>query len=224
MKKPDRVTITTFWLDWLLLPIMLGAGWLTFRWALADFNLASSPGAGGTALPPWAVAVPLAVCAVGWVILGFGSLIRQEYYEHRIWIAILTAWSISCLIGAGLIGLSFLQGDSSYGLAGVLSLIGLVLTALMLSLPAFMQVLWHWRAVFLRARCAGGDDLHANVSLVASLVRPGDGTGNVSCRAAKIERVATRGGSQVGDRGSCCCGAHHHGALGHCHLWQSGPA
>jgi hypothetical protein len=140
MKKPDRVTITTYWLDWLLLPIMLGTGWLTYRWALADFNLASSPGAGGIALPPWAVAVPLAVCAVGWVILGFGSLIRQEYYEHRIWVAILMVWSISCLIGAGLIGWSFLRGGSGFGLAGVLCLIGLVLTALMLLLPAFMQV------------------------------------------------------------------------------------
>ena len=33
MKKPERITITSFWLDWLLLPIMLGAGWLTLRWA-----------------------------------------------------------------------------------------------------------------------------------------------------------------------------------------------
>jgi hypothetical protein len=140
VKKPAKITITTFWLDWLLLPIMLGAGWLTFHWALADFNLASSLGASATALPPWAVAVPLAVCAVGWVILGFGSLIRQEYYEHRIWIAILMVWSISCLIGAGLIGWSFLRGNSSFGLAGILNLIGLVLTGGMLSLPALMQV------------------------------------------------------------------------------------
>ena len=140
MRKPDRITITTFWLDWLLLPIMLGAGWLTFRWAMADFRLASSLGAGGAGLPPWAVAIPLAVSAVGWVILGLGSLIREEYYEHRIWCAILIAWSLSCLIGAVLIGLSFLRGDSSLGLAGILSLIGLVLTALMLALPAFMEV------------------------------------------------------------------------------------
>ncbi len=140
MKKPERITITTFWPDWLLLPIMLGLGWLTFRWALADFRTASSPGANGIPLSPWAVAAPLAVCATGWVILGFGSLIRQEYYEHRIWVAILVVWSLSCLIGAGLIGFSLLQGGNTVGLAGVLSLIGLVLTALMLSLPAFMDV------------------------------------------------------------------------------------
>jgi hypothetical protein len=140
MKKPDRITVTTFWLDWLLLPVMLGLSWLTFRWALADFRLASSPGAGEVPLSPWAVAVPLAVCAIGWVILGFGSLIRQEYYEHRIWIAVLVVWSLSCLIGAGLIGWGFLGGGSDLGLAGLLNLIGLVLTALMLSLPAFMEV------------------------------------------------------------------------------------
>jgi len=140
MKKPDRITITTYWLDWMLLPIMLGLAWLTSRWALADFRLAPSPGAGGVPLPPWAVAAPLAVCAVGWVILGLGSLIRQEYYEHRIWVAILVVWSLSCLIGAGLIGWSCLRGGGGLGLAGVLCLIGLLLTALMLSLPAFMAV------------------------------------------------------------------------------------
>jgi hypothetical protein len=134
------MTITTFWLDWLLLPIMLGLGWLTFRWALADFRLASSPSASGVPLPPWAVAAPLAVCAIGWVILGFGSLIRQEHYEHRTWIAILVVWALSCLIGAGLIGWSYVRGGSGLGLAGMLNLIGLVLTALMLSLPALMEV------------------------------------------------------------------------------------
>ena len=140
MRKPDRITITTFWLDWLLLPIMLGIGWLTFRWALADYRLASSPGAEGLALPAWIVSVPLAVSAGGWVILGLGSLIREEYYEHRIWIVILIVWSISCLIGAALIGWGFLRGAGRSGLAGIFSLVGLVLTALMLSLPAFMEV------------------------------------------------------------------------------------
>lgn len=140
MKKPDSITITTFWLDWLLLPVMLGLGWLTSRWALADFRLASSAGAVGVQLPPWAVAAPLALCAIGWVILGLGSLIREEYYEHRVWIAILVVWSLSCLVGAGLLGWNYLWGDSGLGLAGVLNLIGLFLTALMLSLPAFMEV------------------------------------------------------------------------------------
>ncbi len=95
MKRPDRVTVTTFWFDWLLLPIMLGAGWLTLRWASADFDLAASPGTWGGTLPAWVVSIPLMLCAVGWVILGFGSLIREEYWEHRIWCAILILWSLA---------------------------------------------------------------------------------------------------------------------------------
>lgn len=139
MRKPEKLTVTTFWLDWLLLPITLGAGWLTFRWAIADFRLASSL-SGGAALPSWAVAIPLVVCTVGWVIVGLGSLIREEYYEHRIWVGVLIAWSLSCLIGAMLIGLGFLREDSNLGLPGLLNLIGLVLMAMMLLLPAFMEV------------------------------------------------------------------------------------
>ena len=139
MRKPQKLTITTFWLDWLLLPITIGAGWLTFHWAVADFRLASSPGVRNV-LSPWVVAIPLAVCAVSWVILGLGSLVREEYYEHRIWVGVLIAWSLSCLIGAALIGLSFLPEDSNFGLAGILNLIGLVLMAIMLWLPAFMPV------------------------------------------------------------------------------------
>jgi hypothetical protein len=139
MKKPEKLTITTFWLDWLLLPITLGAGWLAFRWAMEDFRLASSPG-GRAALPPWAVAIPLVLCAVGWVIVGLGSLIREEYYEHRIWVVVLTAWSLGCLLGAVLIGLSFMPEDSNLGLPGILNLIGLVLMAIILSLPAFIKV------------------------------------------------------------------------------------
>jgi hypothetical protein len=139
MRKPEKITMTTFWLDWLLLPITLGAGWLTFRWAMADFRLASGP-EWGTVISSWAVAIPLAVCAVSWVVVGLGSLIREEYYEHRIWVAVLTAWSLSCLIGAVVIGLGFSRGDNDLGFAGILNLVGLVLMAAMLSLPAFMEV------------------------------------------------------------------------------------
>lgn len=140
MKKPERITITSFWLDWLLLPIMIGAGWLTLRWALADFDLAKSLRTWGGTLPACVVSIPLMLCALGWVILGFGSLIREEYYEHRIWVAILILWSLCCLVGAVIIGFNFLQGNSSLGVAGILNLTGLVLTALMLYLPSRMQV------------------------------------------------------------------------------------
>jgi hypothetical protein len=144
MKKPEKVTITSFWLDWLLLPITLGAAWLTYRWVMADYRLASSLSGG---LPPWAVAVPLAICTVSWVIVGFGSLIREEYYEHRIWVAVLIAWSLSCLIGAILIGVSFLLEASNFSWAGILDLIGSILMAILLLLPAFMEVPLGDRAV-----------------------------------------------------------------------------
>jgi hypothetical protein len=29
--RPDTFTITTFWLDWLLMPILLAGAWLTIR-------------------------------------------------------------------------------------------------------------------------------------------------------------------------------------------------
>lgn len=52
MKRPDTFTITTFWMDWLLQPIVLGAVWLTARWALADVRLASGSGTWGV-VPAW---------------------------------------------------------------------------------------------------------------------------------------------------------------------------
>jgi hypothetical protein len=42
MKRPDTFTITTFWMDWLLQPIVLAAVWLTVRWALTDASQASA--------------------------------------------------------------------------------------------------------------------------------------------------------------------------------------
>jgi len=141
MAKPSRITITTFWFDWLLLPIMIGAGWLTARWALADCRLASELAMAGEAtLPAWAISVPLFICAAGWMILGFGSLIREEYYEHRIWCAILATWALSCLFGAGVILYGMVSGNGDFGAAGLLNVAGLVAMALMFILPAFIKV------------------------------------------------------------------------------------
>jgi len=50
--RPDTFTITTFWLDWLLMPIMLAGAWLTTRWALADSRQASDLEVGGDLLSP----------------------------------------------------------------------------------------------------------------------------------------------------------------------------
>ena len=127
MTKPLKITITSFWFDWLLLPIMLGASWLTLRWALADWHLASELAtAGEVTLPAWAVSMPLFICAASWVVLGFGSLIREEYYEHRIWCAILAIWALSCLFGAGAILCGMMLGSFDFGVAGLLCTTGLV--------------------------------------------------------------------------------------------------
>ena len=135
MKRPDTFTITTFWLDWLLFPIVLGAVWLTLRWALADMSQASNLGTWG-AMPAWVVSIPLFLTAAGWVIIGLGMLIKEEYWEFRMISSGLIIWALCCLIGAGLILLGFLQGDSDFGVAGLLNLIGLVLMALVIVLPA----------------------------------------------------------------------------------------
>ena len=49
--KPDTFTITTFWVDWAIMPLMLGAAWLTLSWGLADWRKASQLEAGGETLP-----------------------------------------------------------------------------------------------------------------------------------------------------------------------------
>jgi len=147
MNGTDTITITTFWLDWLLLPIMIGAGWLTLRWALADWRKASNLEAGRAALPAWAVSVPLFISAAGWVLLGLASLIREEYWEHRVWCGMLILWTLCCLIGAGLILLIFLRGGKRFGVAGILNLVGLVLIALMLCLPVLIDLSSPARAI-----------------------------------------------------------------------------
>ena len=128
------------WIDWVLLPIMLGGGWLTLRWGLADMRQADKLGTDSLILPAWTVAVPLIICALSWVLLGFGSLIKEPYYEHRVYRLVFIIWSLSCLIGAAVILLSLLRNSDFMGLASMLNLIGLLLMALMIIIPAFMQV------------------------------------------------------------------------------------
>jgi hypothetical protein len=139
VKKPDTFTITTFWMDWLLLPIMLGAAWLTVSWALADLSRASHLEAAGATLPAWAVSVPLFVSAAGWVVVGLGMLIKEEYWEFQMIRSGLILWSLCCLIGASLILLSFFSGGSGFGVGSLLNLIGLVLMTFLLVLPALID-------------------------------------------------------------------------------------
>jgi hypothetical protein len=138
MKRPDTFTITTFWLDWLLLPIVLGAAWLTLRWALADTSQASNLGTWG-AMPAWVISIPLFLTAAGWVTIGLGMLIKEEYWEFRMISSGLIIWAFCCLIGAGMILLDFLQGNGGFGVAGLLDLVGLVLMSLTILLPAWVD-------------------------------------------------------------------------------------
>ena len=86
------------------------------------------------------VSIPLIISAAGWVILGFASLIKEEYWELRIWCGMLFVWSLCSFIGAWLIFVHFLKGTEKLGIAGILNLIGLVLMPLILCLPAIMNI------------------------------------------------------------------------------------
>ena len=150
MEKPTTFTITTFWLDWLLLPIMLILGYLTLRWALVDFKKASKLKKEKVeTLPAWIISFPLMICAASWIILGFASLIREEYWEHRVWCVVLAIWSFCALIGAGLILTDFLKRQFRFGTTGLLNLIGLTLLPIIICVPACMEILTGTTAIML---------------------------------------------------------------------------
>ena len=134
--RPDTFTITTFWGDWTVMPLMLGAAWLTLRWALADWRKASRLQAEEATLPGWAVFLPLAISAAGFVLLGLSMLVKEPYWEHRgLWVGQMLLL-VGCFIGAVLTLIGFLRGGSRFGMAGVLSAIGLLLMSVLLVLPA----------------------------------------------------------------------------------------
>jgi len=70
------------------------------------------------------------------VIIGLGTLIKEEYWEFRFISGGLIIWAVCCLIGAGLILLDFLRKGSDFGLADLLNFIGPVLMSLIIVLPA----------------------------------------------------------------------------------------
>jgi hypothetical protein len=134
--RPEPFTITTFWGDWTVMPLMLGAAWLTLHWALADWRKASRLQAKEAPLPGWAVFLPLAISAAGFALLGLSMLVKEPYWEHRgLWVGQMLLL-VGCFIGAALILLGFLPGGSRFGIAGILSAIGLLLTSALLVLPS----------------------------------------------------------------------------------------
>ena len=138
--RPEPFTITTFWLDWLLMPLLLVGAWLTVRWALADAKHAPDPRAGSrSAIPAWAFSVPLFVAAAAWAVAAFGTLIREDYWEMRVICGAFALWTLSCIVGAVLLFLAFLRRDRRLGIAGVLNLIGLALISVLLVLPGLID-------------------------------------------------------------------------------------
>ena len=108
--RPDTFTVTTFWLDWLLVRVMLAGAWLTARWALADSMPASNLQAEGeSSTPAWAFSIPLLIAAAAWVIAGLGTLIREDYWEMRVIFGAFVLWTLCCILGAGLLLLGFLR-------------------------------------------------------------------------------------------------------------------
>jgi hypothetical protein len=138
--RPDTFTITTFWLDWLLVPVLLVGAWLTARWALADSSRASKLEAEGESrIPAWAFSIPLLIAAAAWVIAGMGTLIREDYWEMRVIFGAFVLWTLCCSLGAGLLFLGFLRQGRGFGIAGILNLIGLALMSLLMVLPGLID-------------------------------------------------------------------------------------
>jgi hypothetical protein len=138
--KPGTFTITTFWLDWLLMPIMLAGAWLTVRWALADSRQASDLEVGEESfVPTWAYSIPLFVAAAAWVIAGFGALVKEDYWEMRVIFVAFLLWTLCCIVGAILVFLSFLRKNGEVSATGFLNLIGLVVMSLLMVLPGLID-------------------------------------------------------------------------------------
>jgi hypothetical protein len=138
--KPETFTITTFWLDWLVLPIMLTGAWFTVRWALADSGKASDLNvAGKSFLPAWTFSIPLFIAAAAWVIGGFGALIKEDYWEMRVIFGAFLLWTLCCMAGALLLFFSFFRKGKNPGGAGILNLAGLSLMSLLMILPGLID-------------------------------------------------------------------------------------
>jgi hypothetical protein len=138
--RPESFTITTFWLDWLLMPLLAIGAWFTARWALHDSKQASDLEKGrASPIPSWGFSIPLFAAALAWVIAGFGTLIREDYWEMRVIFAAFLLWTLSSVAGAFLLFLMYLRKRSDFVAAGVLNLIGLTLMSLLMILPGLVD-------------------------------------------------------------------------------------
>jgi hypothetical protein len=138
--RPYTFTITTFWLDWLLMPILLAGACLSISWALADsMEVSDSKSEADTFIPTWTFSIPLLIAAVAWVIAGLGALIKEDYWEMRVIFVAFLLWTLCCIVGAVLIFISLLRRGRALGVAGILSLVGLVLMSILMLLPGLID-------------------------------------------------------------------------------------
>jgi len=140
MEQPATFTITTFWLDWMILPLLLAGAWLTVCWARADSKQASSLKAGSDAfMPPWAFSIPLFIAAAALVIAGLGMLISEDYWEMRVIFGAFLLWTMCFIAGAVLLLVSFLRKGRDFSIAGILNLVGLSLMSVLMVLPGLID-------------------------------------------------------------------------------------
>ena len=131
MEQPVEITLTTYWLDWLLLPVSLFLGWMTSRWAVSDYRRALQLNRDGAeTVPAVLISLPLFISALGWVILGCAS---KQHMEIPVGIKVVilshvwTALSLICVVFLS-IGLlkGFTYNYTRFALAiGILIFIGL---------------------------------------------------------------------------------------------------
>lgn len=135
----ESISITTFWVDWLLFPLLLMGAWLTYRWARSDSRLASRMEEGlKKPMPPWIFSVPLFIAAAAWVIAGIGTLIREDYWEMRIILGAFILWTLCCITGMILLIIIFIRRWNKFGTAGILNLVGLILMSILMILPGLI--------------------------------------------------------------------------------------
>jgi hypothetical protein len=138
--EPTTFTVTTFWLDWLLVPLLLVGAWLTARWAVADSRQASHLHTEEEiSIPAWAFSIPLLIAALAWVIAGLGTLIKEDYWEMRVIFVAFALWTISCIFGSALLILGVLRKGKGLDTAGIANLIGLPLMSVLMVLPGLID-------------------------------------------------------------------------------------
>ena len=138
--RPDSFSITTFWLDWLLMPLMIFGAWLTVHWALADSKEAADLGVGRESLlPPWAFSIPLFTAAFAWIIAGLGALIKEDYWEMRVIFIAFLLWTICTFAGATLLTISVLEKGKEISIVEIVNLFGLVLMSILMILPGLID-------------------------------------------------------------------------------------